>query len=43
LALAGLGFRRAEAQPVVARIVARLDDKADLDVVIRESLRDLAK
>ncbi|GBQ27291.1 Holliday junction branch migration protein RuvA [Gluconacetobacter azotocaptans] len=43
LALAGLGFRRAEAHPVVARIVARLNDKADLDVVIRESLRELAR
>ncbi|ACI51000.1 Holliday junction DNA helicase RuvA [Gluconacetobacter diazotrophicus PA1 5] len=43
LALAGLGFRRAEAQPVVGRILARLDGKADLDVVIRESLRELAR
>ncbi|MBB2203789.1 Holliday junction branch migration protein RuvA [Gluconacetobacter takamatsuzukensis] len=48
LALAGLGFRRAEAQPVVARILARLKEagtgrEADLDVVIRESLRELAR
>ncbi|GAA4485353.1 Holliday junction branch migration protein RuvA [Gluconacetobacter asukensis] len=48
LALAGLGFRRAEAQPVVVRILARLKEagagqEADLDVVIRESLRELAR
>lgn len=48
LALAGLGFRRAEAQPVVERILARLKEagagqEADLDVVIRESLRELAR
>ncbi|GBQ30351.1 Holliday junction branch migration protein RuvA [Gluconacetobacter sacchari] len=46
LALAGLGFRRAEAQPVVARILARLKEAGqhgDLDVVIRESLRELAR
>ncbi|MFW7269158.1 Holliday junction branch migration protein RuvA [Gluconacetobacter sp. Hr-1-5] len=48
LALAGLGFRRAEAQPVVARILARLKEagagqEGDLDVVIRESLRELAR
>jgi holliday junction DNA helicase RuvA len=43
LALAGLGFRRAEAQPVVGRILARLDGEADLNVVIRESLRELAR
>ncbi|MFT8778079.1 MAG: Holliday junction branch migration protein RuvA [Gluconacetobacter liquefaciens] len=48
LALAGLGFRRAEAQPVVARILVRLKEagagqEGDLDVVIRESLRELAR
>jgi Holliday junction DNA helicase RuvA len=42
-ALANLGYRRAEAQPAVDRILARLGPAAQLDAVIRESLRDLAK
>jgi Holliday junction DNA helicase RuvA len=42
-ALANLGYRRAEAQPIVERVVARLGAGAQLDAVIRDSLRDLAK
>ena len=42
-ALAGLGFRRAEAHPVVQRIVQRLGDGARLDAVIRDSLKELAR
>ena len=40
-ALAGLGFRRVEAHPVVSRVVARLGPGAPLDAVLRDSLRDL--
>ncbi|QBL93850.1 Holliday junction ATP-dependent DNA helicase RuvA [Komagataeibacter saccharivorans] len=43
LALSGLGFRRAEAQPVVERVIDRLDGKADLDIVIRDALKELAR
>lgn len=42
-ALTNLGYRRAEAQPVVARIVERLGDAAGVDAVIRDSLRELAQ
>ena len=42
-ALANLGYRRAEAQPTVERVIARLGAGAQLDGVIRDSLRDLAK
>jgi holliday junction DNA helicase RuvA len=42
-ALANLGYKRAEAQPVVERALARLGDGATLDAVLRGSLRDLAK
>ncbi len=42
-ALTNLGYRRPEAQPVVARVVERLGDDAALDAVIRESLKDLAQ
>ena len=41
-ALANLGYRRAEAMPVVARVVARLGDDAAAGTVIREALRELA-
>ncbi|GAC1348313.1 MAG: Holliday junction branch migration protein RuvA [Acetobacteraceae bacterium] len=41
-ALANLGYRRAEAYPVVSAIIARLGDDAALDQVIRDSLKDLA-
>ncbi len=42
-ALSGLGFRRPEAGPVVGRILERLGADADLNAVIRDSLRELAK
>ncbi|MBR0559338.1 Holliday junction branch migration protein RuvA [Neokomagataea anthophila] len=42
LALAGLGFRRAEAWPVVKKVLAE-HDGASLDLVIRLSLKDLAR
>ncbi len=42
-ALVNLGYRRPEAQPVVARVIARLGDPAPLDAVIRESLKELAR
>ena len=42
-ALGGLGFRRIEAYPVVARIVERLGAAARLDAVIRDSLKELAR
>jgi len=42
-ALSGLGFRRLEAAPAVARVMDRLGDGAGLDAVIRDSLRELAK
>ncbi len=41
-ALANLGYRRAEAQPVVAAVMAAAGEGAGLDVIIRESLRELA-
>jgi Holliday junction DNA helicase RuvA len=41
-ALANLGYRRAEAQPVVAAVIAAAGEGAGLDVIIRESLRELA-
>src|SRR5208283_1736250 len=42
-ALTNLGYRRIEAQPAVARAVERLGETAELDAVIRESLKDLAQ
>jgi holliday junction DNA helicase RuvA len=42
-ALVNLGYRRVEAQPVVARVVDRLGDGAALDAVIRDALRELAQ
>ena len=42
-ALVNLGYRRPEAQPVVARVIDRLGDNAALDAVIRDALRDLAQ
>ncbi len=41
-ALANLGYRRAEAQPAVERVLARLGEGAALGQVIRESLQELA-
>jgi Holliday junction DNA helicase RuvA len=42
-ALLNLGYRRPEAQPVVARVIERLGDGASLDAVIRDALKDLAQ
>jgi Holliday junction DNA helicase RuvA len=42
-ALANLGYRRAEVMPVVARVAERLGDGANLDALIRETLRELAQ
>ncbi|EHH69065.1 Holliday junction branch migration protein RuvA [Gluconobacter morbifer] len=42
LALAGLGFRRAEAWPVLSRILAE-NGNASLDLAIRLSLKELAR
>lgn len=41
-ALVNLGYRRAEALPVVTRVQERLGESARFDAVIRDSLRDLA-
>ncbi len=41
-ALANLGYRRAEAQPVVAAVIAATGEDAGLDIILRESLRELA-
>jgi Holliday junction DNA helicase RuvA len=41
-ALANLGYRRGEAYPVVTAILARLGEEAGIDLVIRESLKELA-
>ncbi|MFT8719338.1 Holliday junction branch migration protein RuvA [Acetobacter sp.] len=43
LALAGLGFRRAEAWPVVSRLIAESGKDVSLDALIRDALRELAK
>ena len=42
-ALSGLGFRRHEATPVVGAVLERLGGGADLNSVIRDSLRELAQ
>jgi Holliday junction DNA helicase RuvA len=42
-ALANLGYRRAEAHPAVMRVRERVGEAAGLDVVIRESLKELAR
>jgi Holliday junction DNA helicase RuvA len=42
-ALVNLGYRRPEAQAMVARVVERLGENAPIDGVIRESLRELAR
>ncbi|WP_338333023.1 Holliday junction branch migration protein RuvA [Acetobacter sp. LMG 32666] len=43
MALAGLGFRRMEAAPVVRRIMEASGPDATLDGVLRDSLKDLAR
>lgn len=42
-ALVNLGYRRAEALPVLTRVQERLGDGAALDALIRDSLRELAQ
>jgi Holliday junction DNA helicase RuvA len=42
-ALVNLGYRRADAQPVVLRSAERLGDAATLDTLIRDSLKELAQ
>lgn len=42
-ALANLGYRRAEAQPAIARVLERLGDAAPIGQLIRESLQELSK
>ncbi len=42
-ALVNLGYRRVEAQPVVARVMERLGEAAALDAVLREALKQLAQ
>jgi Holliday junction DNA helicase RuvA len=41
-ALVNLGYRRPEAQAIVARVVDRLGESATLDAIIRDSLKELA-
>ena len=41
-ALANLGYRRAEAQPAVTRVMERLGENAPVGQLIRESLQELA-
>jgi Holliday junction DNA helicase RuvA len=42
-ALINLGYRRPEAQPVIAHVLERLGEAAPLDAVIRDSLKELAQ
>ena len=42
-ALVNLGYRRAEAQPAVARALERLGEGASIDAMIREGLKELAR
>lgn len=42
-ALVNLGYRRPEAQQAVARVLERLGDATTLDVLIRDSLKELAQ
>lgn len=42
-ALVNLGYRRADAAPVVARVAGQLGDDPDLGAVIRATLRELAQ
>ncbi|OAG77847.1 Holliday junction DNA helicase RuvA [Acetobacter malorum] len=43
LALAGLGFRRSEAAPVIKRLMEEQGAAASLDTVLRDSLKALAR
>jgi len=42
-ALINLGYRRQEAEPAVVRTLERLGEGAEIDAVIRDSLRELAQ
>jgi Holliday junction DNA helicase RuvA len=42
-ALVNLGYRRAEAQAAVAKVLERLGEDASLDAVIRDGLKELAR
>jgi Holliday junction DNA helicase RuvA len=42
-ALVNLGYRRAEAQAAVGKVLERLGDDASLDAVIRDGLKELAR
>jgi Holliday junction DNA helicase RuvA len=42
-ALVNLGYRRAEVQPMLARVIERLGEGAGLDAVIRDALKELAQ
>jgi Holliday junction DNA helicase RuvA len=42
-ALVNLGYRRAEALPIVTRTIDRLGTQANFDAIIRDCLRDLAQ
>ncbi len=42
-ALVNLGYRRPEAQAVLARVLDRLGEGAELDRIIRDSLKELAR
>jgi Holliday junction DNA helicase RuvA len=42
-ALTNLGYRRAEAEPVIGRVLERLGEAASVDALIRESLKELAQ
>lgn len=42
-ALVNLGYRRAEALPIVTRTIDRLGTSANFDAIIRDCLRDLAQ
>lgn len=42
-ALVNLGYRRAEAQNAVAKVMERLGEGASLDAVIRDGLKELAR
>jgi Holliday junction DNA helicase RuvA len=42
-ALANLGYRRAEAAPVIERVMATAGDAATLDAILRACLRELAR
>ncbi len=42
-ALLNLGYRRAEAQPIIAQTIERLGEGASIDAVIRDALKELAQ